>query len=446
MLEQADGPLTYLRFGIQRKKDFLRDVRDAYHGIVLTANILLYQYRSTPMLILGCRKPFFVDPISYLFGQPYEEFKQLVQQGGPRFKPSFDRLMKGHGLKPEEYLQFDYTKLLKSLLNSESNLADFTDKALAFQWHNVWSTVTDVTDYLPEEQLASLKEDDFRPRFLVPPYFLYLPSTDGRRSVTNQLNARILDYCWTSREQWGTDVFPAILLRKESLETDFIGTVVEDVTKHEFPGYCLWVEDFDERFATEGQISGLITLTAALSAGGRQVVMLYGGFFSMLLYYFGMTCVCHGLSYGEAKTLGAATQKGSGPAPVRYYILQLHRFLTLPDALIVLRKRPDLLCQCPICTRVLGGDPERVTQFNEEEELAEMHFLYNRDQERKMIAAATLAEAVEDLEWSLTLNNDIAEITKKFKTRVGFEERSIVNPTYLNEWMTALRNKIGPRA
>src|SRR5688500_18151543 len=100
MLEQLHAPLIFLRFGLHRKKNFLRDIRRAYQGIVLPANILLYQYKSTPPVVFNCNKPFFVEPMSYLLGQPYKDFKQRLEKG-PRFKPSFQRLMEGHGLSPE---------------------------------------------------------------------------------------------------------------------------------------------------------------------------------------------------------------------------------------------------------------------------------------------------------------------------------------------------------
>lgn len=437
MLDQNDGPLTFLRFAIQRKKDFLRDVRNSYDGIVLTGNILLYQYRSTPMVIFGCRRPFFVDPMSYLFGQPYEDFKQRVKKG-PRFKISFDRLMRGHGLTPEDFLSVDYSRLMGLLLNSERNLSSFIDQALGFQWNSVWNGVQAAREFLPPDQQDDLREADYRPRFLIPPYFLYTPSTT-RRVLTNELNARVLDYCWQNRGRWG-DMFPAVLLTRSSLTTSFVDEVIRNVRTHSFPGYCLWIEDFDERFAANNEIAGLIRLTRGLAANGKQVVMLHGGFFSLLLKYFGMTCVCHGLAYGETKTLKAAAQQGSGPAPVRYYILELHRFLTLPDALMVLRERRDLICSCPICRRVMGTNPEKVTNFSGEETLAEMHFLYNRAKERRMIATSSLQEAIDSLEWSLTLNNDLAEITKRVKVKGSYEDRAIVDPAYLQEWLQALRD------
>jgi hypothetical protein len=186
-------------------------------------------------------------------------------------------------------------------------------------------------------------------------------------------------------------------------------------------------------------VRGLVELTRALAGDRRQVVMLYGGFFSMLLYYFGMTSVCHGLAYGESRSIGATAQQASGPAPIRYYVLELHRFLTLENALTVLRQRPDLLCNCPACRRIVRGNPERVTLYQEEEAMAEIHFLHNRNQERTLIAESPKDLAIENLEWTLVLNEDIDRITRPYRVSSGVEERPIVDPGYIRAWRDALR-------
>ena len=442
MLDEEDRPLTFLRFGIQRKKDFLRDVKKAFDGLVLPGNILLYQYRSTPLAVFMCERPFFVDPMSYLFGQPFEDFKQRVQKG-PRFKPSFHRLMEGHGFRnPNNFLPYDYTEILRFLNSSERNLSVFADDALSFQKNNVWETIQEAQDLMTEDQKIGLEEANYQPKFLIPPYFLYVMGKEGRRALTTDLNARILDHCWSGKTKWG-DLFPMVFLRKESLESDLRNEVVSIVKNYKFPGYCIWVEDFDERQATRSQVRALIDLIRALSEGDCQVVMLYGGFFSMLLFHFGLTCVCHGLAYGEARSITAAAQQGSGPAPIRYYIIGLHSFLTLNNALIILRSRPDLICSCPICQRVIGGDPERVTRFNDEEALAEMHFLWNRNEERKMIGETRLEGLIQDLDYTLTLNEDIESITKRYRVYGGYEERPVIDPRYIREWKAALEEAAG---
>jgi hypothetical protein len=439
MLDGTTAPLDFLRFGIQRKKAFLKDVGQAYNGIVLPANILLYQFRSTPTVIFMCQKPFFVDPMSYLFGQPYESFKKRVKKGGLRFKPSFEKLMQGHGLDPEAFIPFDYTTLLR-FLAEDKNLQAFCAKAFGFQRDSVWKTIQEAEDLMTDEQKATLNEATYRPSFLIPPYFLYAFSRSGTSAATG-LNARILDFSFKERKNWG-DVFPLVFVRKEDLESEVLSEIIRVAKGNDFPGYCIWIEDFVERLAKKEQIKGLIRLVRALSEGGKQVVALYGGYFSMLLKGFGLKCVCHGLAYGEARSVSASAEEGSGPAPIRYYLYDLHCFLTLENALTVLRARRDLICDCPICARLIGGDPENVTRFSREEALAELHFLWSRNKERAAIGGAGIEDAIAYLQLTLDLNEDLGEITRQYRTSNGYEERPIVNIQYIKNWMDAMKESL----
>jgi len=433
MLRKTNYPMTFIRYGIARKKEFLRDVKNSYDGLVLPANILLYQYRSTPSVVFMCKKPFFIDPMSYLFGQPYEKFKKRVKKGAPEFKPSFYRLMKGHGMNPEEYLNIGYTELLRKLNKSENDIRSFVDNCFNFQWNNVWDVVQQSTDLLTEEEMLSLKEEDYRPVFLVPPYFLYGYEPD---SVTTALNEKILNYCW--QEKSGQyRVYPMVFIDKQQLISPSIHRIINIVRKYHFPGYVLWIEDFDERFVSKEQVINLIKLVNQLSEDNAQIVMLFGGFFSTVLTYYGLSCVCHGIAYGESRSILASTQERSGPAPIRYYMRDFHTFLPIESALIVLRQLPELMCNCPICQRVLRGNPENVTLFSDEEALAEMHFLYNRYQERKLIANHKIEDIIEHLDWVISLYEDITDITKPYKTTYGYQNRSIIDPDYIRIWKSA---------
>ena len=210
MIPDGRRPSIFIRFGIQRKKTFLKDVRSSYDGLVLPANVLLYQYKSTPSVVFMCDRPFFVDPMSYLFGQPYEEFKQRAKQGTRKFKPSFERLMQGHGLNPEDFLPFDYTALLRFLSGSNKNLETFVNNTLDFERNRVWQTLRDAKDLMSDEQKLELNEFRFLPCFLIPPYFLYIPPGHRGSPPTTELNRRILEVCWRERDNWG-DIFPMSL-------------------------------------------------------------------------------------------------------------------------------------------------------------------------------------------------------------------------------------------
>jgi hypothetical protein len=432
MLKLENGPKTYLRFGISRKKEFLRDVRKTYDGLVIPANLLLYQYKSTPSVVLMCDHSFFVDPMSYLLGQSFQDFKRQLKKG-PGFKPSFNKLMEGHGLDSNKFLSSDYNALLKLLKLSDDNVTVFINNALDFQKNKIRESLKDARELLTQDEQAVFDKKSFEPDFLIPPYMLYSQGEQGM-----ELNKTILDICWKDRDKWG-DIFPMVFLRKEDLEnTVFVDSIVEAVKQNPFPGYCVWVDNFDERTASKNQIKAYIRLISKLSEEKQQVVLLYGGFFSLTLYYFGASCVSHGLAYGEARSMGASAQQKSGPAPIRYYFLELHNFLPIDSALLVLRARPDLMCACPICNRVLRGNPENIPNFAKEETLAEMHFLYNRFKERQMIAGSNLEEIINHLGWLETLNDDIASITREYKVGDRFEEKAVVNPRYISEWKAAL--------
>lgn len=244
MSRKVDCPMSFIRFGISRKKEFLKDVKDSYDGLVLPANILLYQYKSTPSVIFMCKKPFFVDPMSYLFGEPYEKFKKRVEKGSSKFKPSFYSLMKGHGITPEDYLNVDHRGLLSKLNKSDDSITSFVDNCLSFQWNSVWDIIQKSTDLLTEEEILSLKEEEYRPFFLVPPYFLY---DDEHGSITTTLNKKILNYCWQNKSKQYT-IFPMVFIDKEHLiSVSFIKDIIAVVKQYNFSGYILWIDDFDER-------------------------------------------------------------------------------------------------------------------------------------------------------------------------------------------------------
>ena len=243
MFDAVNGPLTFLRYGLAKKKKFLRDVRNAYDGLTLPANILLYQYKSTPSVVTMCRKPFIVDPMSYLFGQPYEEFKKKVKLG-PAFKPSFKKLMEGHGLVSDDFLRYDYTRLIRFLQQNTNNIRIFSRNAIGFQRDTVWDGLNSNQDLMTEEQRALLTEDLCRPKVIIPPYFLYTFEPGGNLSITSKLNRQILKHCWEEMQGVG-DLFPMVFLSRDCLTNDFYKLAAEIVLKYDFPGYCVWIDSFD---------------------------------------------------------------------------------------------------------------------------------------------------------------------------------------------------------
>lgn len=431
-------PENYIRFGMQRKKEFLKDVAKAYDGLAIPANILLYQYKATPLVIYMCDdKPFFVDPMSYLFGQPYEEFKRKIK-GGVEFKPSFEKLMENHGLNVADFLPYTYEKLLAFIHESRNNLKIFVDNSLTFQRDTALKNFERFTiGMLPEEEQRTDKaRERFRPKFLIPPYFLY-----QKDNVTTQINKKIFEYVATV--DMGVPIYPMLFLRREDVNSEFGRNLVAEVSKSRFQGFCLWVDGMRESNIRQIEAEGLIDIVWTLSSRKtRPVLMMYGGFFYMLLYHFGLTGVSHGTLFSQSKGAMDAVRQTSGPAPVRYYIRELHDFFTLESSLLLLREIDSLICNCQVCKRIVRGKADNITGFRNEEALAEMHFLYNRWEEKQQIAKATLTDLVDYLNTVYDLyEGDVKRITKTYKMPWGEEEKPVAAVDYIKNWARALELK-----
>ena len=423
-------PINFLRFGLQRKKDFLKDVKRAYDGLVLPANILLYQYKATPSLIHMCKdKLFFIDPMSYLFGQPYEEFKRLID-GRKEFKPSFEKLMEAHGLSVEHFLEFNYNDLLKHL-SIKSNLKTFVDNCLDFQANTVSENLKKYTKDLIEEE--NFDGEEYKPAFLIPPYFLY-----EEDSITSKINLTILEYIKEKKQTF--EFYPMFFIRREDLGSEFINDLLDKINSYEFPGYCLWVNNFRESSVVSSEeVSNIISLVSKLSKNSsKNVIMLYGGYFSLLLYHFGLTGICHGTLYSESRNIKDSVKKSSGPIQIRYYIKGLHDFFTINNAIDILGHYNDLMCQCLICKRLVKNNPNNIAYFSNEEAQAEMHFLFNRYQEKEEIASHNIENLAELLEFT---SNTYKKINKLVRI-VGEGEKQIADISYLNFWQQALKETL----
>lgn len=424
-------PENYIRFGMQRKKDFLKDAQKAFGGLVIPANILLYQYKSIPATIYGFNgKPFIIDPMSYLFGQEFEAFKRKLDDGSYEFKPSFSKLMINHGMDVSTFIGLNYKELLGHL-KKPGNMKAFVDNCLSFQSDFALNNFKIHSKGLIAED-TKIDASLLKPQFLIPPYFL-----NDSDSATESLNTEILNYCAGLKTD--IPIHPLLFISKADLNSGHAHELAKAYSAKSFPNYCLWVNEFDELDATKDEVEKLIDVVWTLSKGNTApIFVLYGGYFQMSLKSFGVKTVAHGTLFSESKSSKAAVRKGSGPAPIRYYVPHLHDFLTLEGATIVLRKLDSLLCNCSACRRLLKGKPENIPLFGGEEELAEIHFLQNRVFEKQNISSAKPKDIAGYLN---TVHETYAEDFKKITMKRGNKEYALADIDGLKRWATGLTNK-----
>lgn len=111
----------------------------------------------------------------------------------------------------------------------------------------------------------------------------------------------------------------------------------------------VWITGYDERAVDETELRRLWRTVAARPAG-RELVNLYGGFFSVCLRYAGLAGFGNGLTYSESRNWPALASTGS--APPRYYVRDLHLFLPPAAAQTVVAAQPAFECPCDACSEV----------------------------------------------------------------------------------------------
>ena len=417
---------NYLRFGVQRKKDFFEDAKKTYDGIVIPGNILLYQYKATPLVVYKTHKPFFIDPMSYLLGKPFDQFKNTGKRPSSdslqKFKPSFERLLEGHGLIPTTLQNLSAEQLLGVFIQEEEELKKFVDNAILFQIKKMQRTEEDIKKI--DKDLLDIDISLLLPEVIVPPYF----TIDYHNyDQIYALSQKILNISRSSKRPGEHKIFPMLHLTKLAIKDEKIRNgIVELINYNEFLGVIIWVDDFSEqRDANEDLINPLIKLIKNISSLEKEVIIMHGGFFSMALSHFGVTHVCHGIGYGESKS-GAASAKSGGPPPVRFYIKELHAFLTLEKALDVLKNYDELICNCQACKRVIAGNYHNVTNYFNQEGMADIHFMLARHSEKNQIGNSSLEELIDDLK-------------TMYKTYGAMKD---VDLSFLNIWATTLEKNL----
>lgn len=108
-----------------------------------------------------------------------------------------------------------------------------------------------------------------------------------------------------------------------------------------------WITNFDERKASEEQLRHLWQVVVN-NGDSRSLVNMYGGFFSICLRYAGLAAFGNGLTYSEFRDWPALN--ATGAAPPRYYVRDLHAFLSPAVAAQLVAADDSFVCPCSACT------------------------------------------------------------------------------------------------
>lgn len=310
-----------------------------YFGISISAHILSYTPTSAVQLLNEVKKPFFVDPMTFVFarnidnisrnGKVRKSYRKLADDYGPPFS---DCISGG----PLTTTQF---RDLQGGWN-DNLISDITKRVLSFEM-----TKCRVPTSFPKYAKLLMKgalPQPMTPSFLVAPYFY----AERFGNEWYQISLRFANCAKSLAGE--TELYPVICISRDILwDQSQIASIVNDYAG--FDGYLIWVSDLDERTISDEELKGLRTMIEKMNSRGKPVYSIYGGYLCDLLRKFGLTGYSSGICYGEDRSVDA---RGGG-AGNRYYVPAAHLKISedLANAFLAESDRNlHYICSCPTCS------------------------------------------------------------------------------------------------
>lgn len=83
---------VYYRLGTAEEKRLFEDFSEHFYGIVIGANLAAFYPDWLPTFLRKVRKPFFIDPVAYVFARSLENIRKETE-----IKKSFQKLANKYG-------------------------------------------------------------------------------------------------------------------------------------------------------------------------------------------------------------------------------------------------------------------------------------------------------------------------------------------------------------
>lgn len=298
-------------------------------------------------------------------------------------------------------------------------------------------------------KVTEQKQDQIRPYALVPPYFYFT------NILGNPYNKTVCAARLAKDSKYGKSqrIYPCICMDKALLtEGEQLKQIIDDFK--DYAGIILWISNFDETKASLDELKNLVSFVRSFSERQTEVINFYGGYFSLMLSYVGLSKLSCGICYSNFRDV--TSQASGGGLPIRYYEPNL-KIKLLGDDMFKLYSdiREFLTCNCPTCSSYIekikqagnGDDKEQLLKeffgiYRRNQvvksgiinwETSRLHFLHCRKMEQSNLMEKSMAETVSNLEatYKLLLEKHLDPSNYRF---ISFE--------YLKLWADSLKTDL----
>jgi hypothetical protein len=340
-----------IRLGTHAEKVYLDRAAPWFDETLLNANLVEATASATALFLFQLGKYYFIDPVTYAFALDPLYIQSRDTDGQLRFKRTFKKLAFRYGLIDQE--DAPVPRLGPDDLSDPARLRDFCQRVLTYQATRCEEALQQDAEFLQETAAV-------RPVRLLAPYFYSAHDPDWRR-----LNGHLIEQACDLAGQvpvWGVICLDALVLDQYEL----VAEVADFYSRLPCSGLCLWLTNLDEPSATATQLNGLRRLVSQLvTAGKADLINLYGGYFSALLRFDGLTGFSHGVGYGERRDIVPVL--GGGLPPAKYYLPPIHEEIYIEELLRLAAAFDSddfstQICSCAICRGLLRVSLEHLLE------------------------------------------------------------------------------------
>lgn len=394
-LPTVPGPWNFYRLGPTKEKELFKRRRETYDGVVVPAHIASYYAAFCAEFIGGLQKPYFIDPMTYLFARDPRLIKRFLKdrdtgrtlrEGGRKkkgnIKRSYLKLVEEHYAGAIKAAVDEERPLRPADLSNVAKADELVERVVTFQRDKLAALPDKYKKYEKYAAKAGrrIAAAGNPPMLLVPPYFFVESvAPQSWHSVNLDLARR------TKNIAGSLPVFGVIFCSLEILSRHG-EQIIADYAKLDLDGYLLWVDDF-AGYEASASLRVVRDFVLRLGQAGKPIVSMYGDPFSLVLAYSGLTGFCSGICYATSKKADQDIDV-EGQIPPRYYIERLKKKMQIATEArrIPLTSYPDFVCPCEICRR--KPDPATLDDTESRE-----HFMLVRRGEIDAIRRGTTAHA-----------------------------------------------------
>lgn len=354
------------------------EVRDCFDIMSVPSTIASYYPDATAAFVLSSKLDYLIEPRTPLFqgilNDPRASHYSLAKEMGPSVQarigvPNANGPNPSVNFSPSFYSGQVCAEVVGELIQFQRGYGQRAD--------NVGKQIARYIDLLrkargetAESQGVSLRRS---PTLVLCPYFACESLSDPWWSVMEQI--------WHQAEMIGNpdQICPVVALG----DVFQLSKAIEFVPRSLSGTVFFWIPGFDEKRVSTSELLELRRFVAN-SAGGRELINLYGGFFSILLSKFGLAGFNNGLGYSESRQW--PTLDATGAAPARFYVRRLHAYLPTATATALVEQDSKLRCKCPVC----GNGRKRPNELNYHE--LKRHFALARSWELRLAQKRSVDE------------------------------------------------------